>query len=693
MIWDRCVMVDWSGGADRGLSPKKDSIWIGQAVAGQSEPPEYCRNRVVAEERLAEIISAARDTGERLLIGFDFPFGYPTGFASAVSGSPDPLALWAELARRLPASVDGRERMDVAAELNALFPDEGPFWFDVFKTGAVPSKKPLQTAVAEWRAVEGQAKGAFSCWQLGGAGSVGSQALMGIPVLERLRQRFDVSVWPFEALDTQVAFVEIWPSLIAQEIAQSQAVDEIKDAAQVRVVAQAVSRLSPSEFTAMLEDVPKAGRMEGWIFGLGHETALAGAARQGRLRNDCFALPPGVDWAPVEDALALLRARLGPVTDEETIQVWEAACRVLARDVTALRAHPPAANSAVDGYGLSEGLPSGLHHIPLAQGRAAAGAPFKGQIPEGSALRILTGATLPEGVTTVLLEEDCRVTDTSISVEGPLKRGANARSAGEDVKQGATLLAAGRVLTPADLALLSATGHGTAPVRKRLRVAILSTGDELREPGRPLQSGQIADANRPMLAALVRGLGHDVLDLGICQDDRSALSSKFDRAAAEADVLLTSGGASAGEEDHVSALLTQSGSMAMWRIAIKPGRPLALGLWKGCPVFGLPGNPVAAMVCSLIFARPALAQLAGASWSEPLAIEVPAAFSKRKKAGRREYLRARLVEGRAKVFASEGSGRISGLSWADGLVELPHEAVEIRPGMPVRYLPFSGLFA
>ncbi|MEM8592870.1 MAG: gephyrin-like molybdotransferase Glp [Pseudomonadota bacterium] len=551
--------------------------------------------------------------------------------------------------------------------------------------------KPASFPVQEWREAERRTKGAFSCWQLGGAGAVGSQALTGIATLERLRQLFagKVSVWPFEELAAPIAFIEVWPSLIAAEVSAAQRDGEIKDAAQVRVLAEAISRLAPVELEAMLDvDAPE----EGWIFGLGHEEALAAAAKHGRLQNDCFALPPGTHWTPVDEALALLHERLAPVTAVETVPIAEAAERILAKPVTAARSHPPAANSAVDGYALTSRLEPGLHHIPLADGRAAAGAPFVGTVPEGHALRILTGAAMPEGATTVVLEEDCRLSEGRISVEGPLKEGANSRAAGEDVVAGDVILEAGRVLTPADLAMLAATGSADVTVRERLRVAVLSTGDELREAGEPLEPGQIADANRPMLLATLDALGHDTLDLGICRDDRSELKAAFERAAREAHVLITSGGASAGEEDHVSALLNTTGTMALWRVAVKPGRPLALGLWDGIPVFGLPGNPVAALVCTLIFARPALSVLAGSEWVEPLAINVPAAFSKRKKAGRREYLRARLRDGKAEVFPSEGSGRISGLSWAEGLVELPDGALDIKPGTRVRYLPFSGLF-
>jgi molybdopterin molybdotransferase len=226
-------------------------------------------------------------------------------------------------------------------------------------------------------------------------------------------------------------------------------------------------------------------------------------------------------------------------------------------------------------------------------------------------------------------------------------------------------------------------------VRQKLRVGVLSTGDELIEAGEVAAAGQIYDANRPMLLALIAQLGHVAVDLGRLPDDRQVLRDTLDVAAGKVDAILTSGGASAGDEDHVSAVLEETGAMALWRIAIKPGRPLALGVWRGVPVFGLPGNPVAALVCTLVFAGPALAQLAGANWAEPQGFFVPAAFEKRKKAGRREYLRARMRNGRAEVFASEGSGRISGLSWAEGLVELGEDAAHVKEGDMVRYLPFS----
>ena len=413
-----------------------------------------------------------------------------------------------------------------------------------------------------------------------------------------------------------------------------------------------------------------------------------------RLKDDCFALPPGVNWTPVDAALERLRAGLGPVVGYETVPVSGALGRILAVDHFALRANPPGANSAVDGYGFARAsLPEGDSVVlPLAPGRSAAGAPFAGALPPGQAVRILTGALVPPGVDTVIMQEDVRVQDGQVAFAPGIKPGANIRPAGEDVAAGAVALTRGRRLLAADLALLSALGLENAEVFRRLRVGVLSTGDEIVAPGSTMDPARTYDANRPMLLALAQGWGYAPVDLGHVADDREALRARLDKAAEQADVIVTSGGASAGEEDHVSALLKESGALTEWRVAIKPGRPLALAMWRGVPVIGLPGNPVAALVCSLVFARPAFSVLAGGDWLTPSAFTLPAAFSKRKKAGRREYLRARLTQdGRVEAFKSEGSGLISGLSWADGLIELGEDARDIGPGDPVRFLPFSGL--
>ncbi len=409
-----------------------------------------------------------------------------------------------------------------------------------------------------------------------------------------------------------------------------------------------------------------------------------------QLRNDCFALPPGVHWTPVDEAHERLRSALASVTLVETLDLESAAGRFLASDARARRSNPASSNSAVDGYGFAGPVSDGVHTIPLIEGRAAAGSPFSNAVPGGSALRILTGASLPTGVDTVVLDEDVSVEDGFIAFHGPIKKGANTRSAAEDVSEGEAIVSAGTRLGPTHVALLAATGVASVPVHRRLRVGVLSTGNELRLVGTSASVDQVFDANRPMLLSMVERWDFDAVDLGHVGDDRRLLRGRLDRAAEEVDAIITTGGASAGDEDHVSALLNENGTMALWRIAIKPGRPLALATWQGVPVFGLPGNPVAAFVCALLFAEPAFRLLAGGKWRLPEGFIVPSAFAKRKRQGRREYLRARLTpDGAAEVFGSEGSGRISGLAWASGLVELEDGARDIEPGDPVRFLPFS----
>lgn len=411
-----------------------------------------------------------------------------------------------------------------------------------------------------------------------------------------------------------------------------------------------------------------------------------------RLKNDCFALPPGVDWTPVDVALAHLRDNLVAVTQTETRPLEMARGCYLAEDARAARSHPPAANSAVDGYGFAfHSLSDGVQILPLRDGRAAAGAAYEGTVPAGQAIRILTGASLPDGVDTVVLEEDVTVEPGRVAFHGGLKRGANTRAAGEDVCAGEICVPKGRRLRGPELALLAATGCASVAVHAPLRVGVLSTGDEVVPTGSTPNPDRIYDANRPMLLAQLSDWGFEAVDLGHVADRREAVQARFDEGAGRVDAILTSGGASAGDEDHVSAVLTSAGAHALWRIAIKPGRPLALGLWDGTPVFALPGNPVAALVCTLVFAAPALSVLAGGAWGRPRGVMVPAAFAKNKRAGRREFLRARLKEnGSAEVFPSEGSGRISGLSWAEGLVELGDGAQTVEMGTLVRYIPYEG---
>jgi len=701
--FDSVLVVDWSAAGKRAPErPSRDAIWMGLVRDGEPQAPVYCRSRIEAETRIAAIFGQEMEAGRRLLAAFDFPFGYPRGFARRITGSDDPLLLWNWLAARITDSDEGaNNRFDVAEEMNTAFDGPGPLWGKTHadRWPGIPYRKQdiVYSEVPERRTCDRAASTSSSCFQLCYNPTVGSQILMGLPMLSRLRRMNGVAAWPFEDWQgARVVLAEIWPGLIEREVKRAEAAGGIRDAHQVRLLALALARLPASRLGRMMTDLPPEAAEEAWVLGSGHEEEIMKAGneplRPPPLRDDCFALPAGVDWTPVEEALAMLRDRLRPVTGVEEIAVTQAAERILAGQVVAARGNPPVANAAVDGYGFAHGtLPPGDPVLPLVEGRAAAGAPFADTVPPGHAVRILTGAALPAGVDTVVLEEDVTRGVGEIAFRGGIRAGANTRKAGEDVEAGAPVAEAGRALTPADLALLSATGVGRVRVRARLRVAVLSTGDELVEPGGEAGPGQIFDANRPMLLALMRQAGFVPVDMGRIPDDRAQLAAALDHAAQDADAILTSGGASAGDEDHVSALLRERGAMAQWRIAIKPGRPLALGMWGGVPVFGLPGNPVAALVCTLIFARPALGVLAGEGWRAAQAVEVPAGFAKSKKPGRREYLRARLRDGRIEVFASEGSGRISGLSWAEGLVELGEPAQDVAPGDAVRFLPYAAL--
>ncbi|SMH40706.1 bifunctional molybdopterin-guanine dinucleotide biosynthesis adaptor protein MobB/molybdopterin molybdotransferase MoeA [Maritimibacter sp. HL-12] len=421
------------------------------------------------------------------------------------------------------------------------------------------------------------------------------------------------------------------------------------------------------------------------------ETGLAVRAPEGA-GAACFEPPALKGMASVDAAQALLRGALSSVTGRETLALNEAAGRILAADAVAERANPPATNSAMDGFAFAHAsLPeSGEATLALVEGRSAAGAPYAGKVPPGHAVKILTGALMPDGADTVVMQERARAEGGVLRFDSAVTPAANTRAKGEDVAQGAVALAAGTRLGPGEIGLLAALGIGEVSVRKRLRVGVLSTGDELAAPGSTLDPARTFDANRPMLLALVGRWGHDAVDLGHVPDDRDTLRATFDKAAAAVDVLLTSGGASAGEEDHVSALLGSEGRVAQWRVALKPGKPLLLGDWRGLPLFGLPGNPVSAFVTALLFARPALSVLAGGDWLDAQGFSVPAAFAMTKRAGRREFLRARLTaEGRAELFRSDSSGMISSLAWAKGLVEIDEDAREIKAGDLVRYYPLG----
>lgn len=411
-----------------------------------------------------------------------------------------------------------------------------------------------------------------------------------------------------------------------------------------------------------------------------------------QLSGDGFA---GGTPLTLDAARALIEAQVGPVDGTERVGLHEADGRVLAADVAAPADLPPFDNSAVDGYAVRLAELEAGGRLPV-RGRLAAGAPAAA-LAEGSARRIFTGAALPPGADAVFMQEDVRLDAGHIEVPPGLQPGANIRPRGEDIACGATALRAGLRLRPQDLALAAALGITTLPVRRPVRMALFSTGNELVEPGAPAGPAQRHDSNRVLLAAMARRAGVQVTDFGILPDRLDAITDTLWQAARGHDLVLTSGGVSAGEEDHVRAAVEARGRLVFWRLGVKPGRPVAMGVLGGVPFMGLPGNPVAAFVTFAQLARPMIAALAGTRFQPPPALQVPAAFAYRKKAGLREYVRARLLPGpdgvpMAHKHGVDGSAILTSLTETDGLVELAEGATQVSPGNIVAFLPYGLLF-
>jgi molybdopterin molybdotransferase len=415
-------------------------------------------------------------------------------------------------------------------------------------------------------------------------------------------------------------------------------------------------------------------------------------------------LTAGDPQLSVDDARREILARLSPIGETETVALADALGRVLAADLVCPIDVPPHDNSAMDGYAFDGAALREGETLALAvAGVVYAGTPFDGLTPAGSCVRIMTGAVMPPGLDTVVPQELVRAEADRVTVPaGAIRRGENRRARGEDLSRGKPALVARRVLRPADIGLAASLGFTTLVVRRRLRVALFSTGNELRAPGETLEAGAIYDSNRFSLQAALQRLGCEVIDLGLVRDDPAALQATFEEAVARADAVLTSGGVSVGDADYTREMLARMGEVAFWKVAMRPGRPFAFGPLRGGEgvrtawLFALPGNPVAALVTFYAFVREALAKLAGATPEPVVVLQARCATAIRKRPGRTEFQRAivsRAADGipEVRLTGSQGAGILRSLTEANALVVLGHEQGSVAAGQTVDVWLFDGL--
>jgi molybdopterin molybdotransferase len=392
------------------------------------------------------------------------------------------------------------------------------------------------------------------------------------------------------------------------------------------------------------------------------------------------------------EALAVIGNAFQPATATESVPLGDAHGRILATDIEAQIAVPAADNSAVDGYAFRHADTAGPLRIV---GTAAAGRPYAEPVGKGEAVRIFTGAVMPTGADTVAPQEVVTASGVSLTVPG-VKPGANRRLAGEDIAVGSRIRVAGERLDAPKIGVIASVGIATVAIHAPLKVAVFSTGDELIEGDAPLAPGQIYDSNRPVLLAMLKSLGIAATDLGILPDNQDIITARLAEAARTHDTVVCSAGVSVGDEDHVMAAVRSLGALDFWSVAIKPGRPIAVGRIDATPFFGLPGNPVAMIVTFQAIVRPALLRLAGALPVEPRRFPVTADFHLTRRPGKREFLRCTLYEAEgtallARRFERGGSGVLSSVADSEGLLEVAEDIAEITPGMILPFIPFSSL--
>lgn len=405
---------------------------------------------------------------------------------------------------------------------------------------------------------------------------------------------------------------------------------------------------------------------------------------------DCC-VSPGL--ITVEQAIEKMLSQATAVEQTETVNILDALNRVLAEDLKSTIDVPGYDNSAMDGYAVSsEDCQMAGAELAISQ-RIPAGQVGTALTPE-SAARIFTGAPVPEGADAVVMQEQCEANDSTVKINTVVNAGSNIRRAGEDIAKNSTLLKSGKRLRAQELGLLASVGLAEIKVKRKLKVATFFTGDELVTPGKPLASGQIYNSNRYTIRGLLQAMDCEIIDLGIVPDTLNATVDVLSRAAADSDMVITSGGVSVGEEDYVRLALEKLGELNMWRIAMKPGKPVAFGKVGNALFIGLPGNPVSVFVTFLLFARALILKLQGAEHCKAEPVMLVADFDW-PEVQRQEYLRVRRlqVNGQtvAQLYPQQGSGVLSSASWADGLVEVPL-GKGITKGDIVSYLPFEGLF-